>query len=135
MYDAKKIIAGVVIFLILVTIPAWYTVAAGGDTAAPEPQIVTEEDQCIESAEYMKDNHMKLLDDWRWSVVREGDRTYTSSEGKQWKISLRDSCMECHPNKADFCDRCHNYASVTPDCWDCHVSPDVVPVSPDGVSQ
>jgi hypothetical protein len=38
-------------------------------------------------------------------------------------MSLQNTCMQCHPNKAEFCDRCHNYASVKPYCWDCHVEP------------
>jgi len=31
--------------------------------------------------------------------------------------------MKCHTDKAKFCDRCHNYVGVTPNCWDCHVEP------------
>ena len=26
-------------------------------------------------------------------------------------------------DKADFCDKCHTYASVKPYCWDCHTEP------------
>ena len=28
-------------------------------------------------------------------------------------MSLSNTCLDCHSNKAEFCDRCHNYASVT----------------------
>lgn len=127
MHDAKKIVAGLIIFLILITIPVWYTVAAGEAQNVPDPKIITTEKQCIESTQYMRDSHMDLLDEWRWSVVREGDRTYIASDGKEWTISIRDTCMECHSNKAEFCDTCHDYAGIKPDCWDCHVSPEEVP--------
>ena len=36
--------------------------------------------------------------------------------------SLSATCLgECHGAKADFCDRCHNYAAVSPPCWNCHL--------------
>ena len=40
-----------------------------------------------------------------------------------YDISLAGTCMKCHSNKAEFCDRCHDYAGVSPDCWSCHVAP------------
>ena len=127
MHDAKKIIAGIIIFLILITIPVWYTVAAGKASAVPEPEIITDAEECIEDTEYMREFHMTLLDEWRWSVVREGDRTYIAKDGEEWTVSLRGTCMKCHSNKAEFCDRCHEYAGIKPDCWQCHVSPEDVP--------
>jgi hypothetical protein len=124
MYDAGKIIPGLVIFGILLSFPIWYSVANGGTSHTPEPKIVTEEEQCVESAQYMRDNHMRMLDEWRKSVVREGNRDYTSSDGKEYEISLTATCMKCHPNKEEFCDRCHNYTGVKPGCWDCHNAPE-----------
>ena len=38
-------------------------------------------------------------------------------------MSLTNTCLGCHSNKAQFCDQCHNYLEVTPYCWDCHVDP------------
>jgi hypothetical protein len=39
-------------------------------------------------------------------------------------MSLTGTCLTgCHTNKAEFCDRCHNYAAVSVYCWDCHVDP------------
>ena len=36
-------------------------------------------------------------------------------------MSLTNTCLaQCHGAKADFCERCHNYAAVTLACWDCH---------------
>ncbi|MFQ6122474.1 MAG: sulfate reduction electron transfer complex DsrMKJOP subunit DsrJ [Dehalococcoidales bacterium] len=124
MYDADKIMTGLIIFLGLITIPVWYIMASGKATYVPEPEIVTEEKQCIEATQYMRDKHMDLLDDWRKSVVREGIRTYVASDGREYNMSLSGTCMECHSNKAEFCDQCHDYAAVKPDCWDCHNPPE-----------
>jgi hypothetical protein len=71
---------------------------------------------------------MQLLVNWREQVVRQGDRTYRTSDGRVYEISLTGTCiMKCHTVKADFCDRCHTYAAVKgPYCWDCHVDPKLV---------
>ena len=42
---------------------------------------------------------------------------------KAFVMSLSNTCLDCHSNKADFCDKCHNYASVRPYCWDCPSEP------------
>ena len=57
------------------------------------------------SKEYMRAEHMQLLDLWRESVVRQTDRVYTNPKGKQFVMSLSNTCLDCHSNKADFCDR------------------------------
>lgn len=124
MYDAGKIIPGLVIFGILLAFPIWYSLANDGISYTPELIIVTEEEQCVETAQYMRDNHMRLLDEWRQSVVRDGNRIYVNSDGKEYEMSLTATCMGCHSNKEEFCDRCHNYAGVTPNCWDCHNAPE-----------
>ncbi len=67
---------------------------------------------------------MQMLDEWRDDVVRNNDRTYTSADyGTTFDKSLSNTCMDCHSNKAEFCDSCHDYSSVTPYCWECHVEP------------
>ena len=38
-------------------------------------------------------------------------------------MSLSQSCLGCHSNKEQFCDACHNYAGVKPNCWSCHIVP------------
>ena len=70
----------------------------------------------------MTTQHMQLLDVWRDSVVRDGNRLYINAEGKSYNMSLSNTCLDCHSNTTEFCDRCHNYASVTPYCWDCHIA-------------
>ena len=93
----------------------------------PDPKIDTpaikelKEKKCVESKEFMRAEHMKLLNDWRDSAVRDGARLYVNTEGKAYTISLQNTCMHCHSNKVEFCDTCHNYAAVTPNCWGCHL--------------
>ena len=123
MYDANKIIPGLIIFFCIITFPIWLTAASGKLAYAPEPQIVTEEEQCVESVEWMRANHMDLVLDWREIVVRDGIRTWVASDGKEYTISLTSTCMDCHSNKAEFCDQCHNYVGGQPDCWTCHNEP------------
>jgi hypothetical protein len=124
MYDASKIIPGLVIFGVLITSPIWYSLAKGQINHVPEPEILPGETQCVESASYMADNHMHLLDKWRQMVVRDGEDTYVATDGKEYDISLTGTCLQCHSNKEEFCDRCHDYAAVTPNCWDCHNVPE-----------
>ena len=122
MKDKKFIVTGVIIFLIIATFPFWYN----RGKAAPQPDLILTAKAkaakvCVRSTEYMKAEHMQLLDVWRDSVVRRGERIYVSPAGKEYDMSLTNTCLDCHSNKADFCDRCHNYASVRPYCWDCHI--------------
>ena len=125
MYDGGKIITGLVIFFILLLFPVWYQV--GRAEKVPEPQlteVAKEAGECIEPTPYMTTQHMKVLDNWRNEVVRDADRYYVSSEGKTYYKSLQVTCLECHSNKTEFCDQCHNYMGVSPYCWDCHIAPE-----------
>jgi hypothetical protein len=127
MYNGGKIIAGLVIFFVLATLP--FLLNLGQAYPKLELKIDTPEinampvKHCVESKEFMRAEHMKLLNDWRDYVVREGNRIYVSSDGKQYTMSLQNTCMKCHSNKKEFCDKCHNYMAVTPYCWSCHIQP------------
>jgi hypothetical protein len=122
-YDTWKIIGGIVIFLIVVLSPVWYNAFSGRASYVPELKLPADERKCIESASYMRANHMELLNSWKETVVRKGERAYTAEDGKIYNMSLVGTCMKCHSNKAEFCDRCHNYVDVQPKCWECHVAP------------
>jgi hypothetical protein len=37
-------------------------------------------------------------------------------------MSLSNTCLDCHSNYTEFCERCHQYASIEPYCWDCHIN-------------
>ena len=130
LYDGGKIIAGIVVFLIVASVPFWY--GRGKAVSPPDLKLDTpaierlKEKLCVEPAPYMRANHMKLLSAWRESVVREGNRSYKATDGKIYKISLTGTCLECHSNKDKFCDRCHDYAGAKPACWNCHIIPEEV---------
>ena len=121
MYDASKILTGLVIFMVLITFPFWFSIASQKSGYVPEPKLPEDERECVESREYMKALHMDLLNQWRESVVRQGDRVYVSSRGKRYEMSLTGTCLGCHKEKTEFCDQCHDYVGTKPYCWDCHV--------------
>ncbi|MHC4401770.1 MAG: sulfate reduction electron transfer complex DsrMKJOP subunit DsrJ [Planctomycetota bacterium] len=139
MNDRRKIIAGLVIAIVVFTIPFWYglfTLAAGNRVGPPDFDLPT--GKCVEPD--MRARHMDILEGWREAVVR-GDgkkEYYKSSAGKEFEMSLTKTCLlQCHaggggepaspsPDAAAsaqqaFCQKCHQYADVWPDCWDCHV--------------
>ncbi len=130
LYNGGKIIAGIVVFLIVATFPFWY--GRGKTVSPPELKLDTPtiqqltEKRCIESTEYMRVNHMKLLVAWREGAVREGIRSYTAGDGRVFQVSLTGTCLVCHSNKDKFCDRCHDYTGSRPACWSCHIIPEEV---------
>lgn len=125
MYNGGKIIIGLVIFILIVTIPITYNIFARGNAGGvPELEILPQAgEKCVQSKEYMTPNHMDLLNQWRNEVVRQGNRFTEGPDGQRMEKSLTNTCLDCHSNKENFCDRCHNYMAVDPYCWDCHLTP------------
>jgi len=128
MYDIAKIILGIIIFLAIATSPFWFNQATGQAEYMPDPVIYSKnipgQEACVMPVDFMRSSHMDLLNEWRQTVVREGNRIFISPDGKEYRMSLTNTCMTCHPNKSEFCDKCHNFMAVTePDCWNCHVQP------------
>jgi hypothetical protein len=126
MHDKGKIVTGIVIFLILVLFPVWFTLARGEFTRPDLGDVkkVTGADACVRDVEYMRAHHMDLLDSWRNEVVRNGPRIDAVS-GEE--MSLTRTCLGCHRgegNKTNFCNRCHDYVGANPNCWDCHIDPE-----------
>ncbi len=122
MYNKGTVITGLVIFVVLVTSPIWYNGLTAGPT--PEPELPPGgEKECVLPASEMRDKHMQLLNEWRDDVLRNGNREIIEVDGKKFRKGLQLACMQCHSNKEKFCDTCHDYASVKPYCWDCHLSP------------
>ena len=122
MKDKKKILAGLAVFIAAITFPFWYNM--GKAAPAPELELTAKAKAakvCVMPTAYMKAEHMQLLDVWRHNVVRNGERAFVNAEGQLFDMSLSNTCLDCHSNKAQFCDRCHDYASVRPYCWDCHI--------------
>jgi hypothetical protein len=123
MYDGKKIILGLLIFLGILSYPFWHNAISGKTGYVPKPELPKDKKECIEPKEMIRLNHKELLEDWKLSVVRNGVRTYEATNKKKYLISLNRTCMNCHTDKAKFCDQCHNYMGVTNKCWDCHLYP------------
>ncbi len=122
MRDRPLIIAGLLIFVGLFTVPIWRGWAGHTQAAPPEVKLPAHEKQCVAPVAEMRASHMQMLLDWRDQVVRHNQRQFTAFNGKVYDRSLTRTCLEqCHGDKAQFCDRCHTYAGVsTPYCWDCH---------------
>ncbi len=121
-YDKNKVIAGLAIFVALMTFPFWYNL--GKAAPAPKPELTEKAKAaktCVRSTDFMRREHMQFLDLWRDTVVRDGKRIFINKDGKEFKMSLTNTCLECHSNKEKFCDACHTYASADPYCWDCHL--------------
>ena len=121
MYDGGKIITGVVIFLVLVTFPFWGNLGSAA-YQRPELEKPAEAKKCVEDVNFMRGNHMQMLNQWRDFVVRDGKRVYIAKDGTEYNMSLSNTCLNCHADKTKFCDRCHNSLAVAPYCWDCHIT-------------
>jgi hypothetical protein len=119
MRDRAVIAAGLVMFLALATFPLWYNVAARTQAAAPVLNRPAAR-ACVAPRDFMRTSHMQLLVSWREDVVRRGDRLFVAFDGHRYEKKLTGTCLGCHENKAKFCDRCHDYAGVSPTCGDCH---------------
>jgi len=134
-YNGGPIFLGILVFLAIALFPFYNNF--GKVNAKPEPKVDTPaiqeyekangKKECIESKEWMRGEHMQILNQWRDSVVRDYNRTYKSNShpnAAPFNMSLQSGCMKCHSNKKKFCDECHNYLSVKPYCWDCHIQPE-----------
>lgn len=130
-YDGKYILIGLLVFVVLATFPVWFD--HGRTVAPPDPSLNTPVinammvKKCILPKEQMITEHMKLLNQWRTEVVRDGKRIYVAPSGKKYEMSMEKECFRCHSNKAQFCDKCHVYAGLDkptdPYCFTCHVVP------------
>jgi len=123
MRDRTAILAGAVLSAGLFTFPVWYNVAARTKPDGPVLGRPADGTACIAPTAIMRATHMDVLAGWRDQVVRQGVRSVVTADGRTYEASLTRTCLRCHARKAEFCDRCHQYAGVAPACWDCHVDP------------
>ncbi len=136
LYDIKNVVLGLAIFFgLLLAIVAPHL---GKTTPAPDPKLDTpaiqklaqKDRKCVMPTDWMRANHMQMLVEWREAVVRSKgvgggpteDRMFVNPEGKKYLASLSNTCLDCHSNKSQFCDQCHNYVAVTPNCFGCHLT-------------
>ena len=132
-YNGGTIFLGILVFLAITLFPFYNNF--GKENKKPDPKTDTPEilqyaqehggkKECVESKEWMRGEHMQLLNQWRDSVVRDDNRVYVSNTNHDpFNMSLQKGCMHCHSSKKKFCDECHNYMAVKPYCWDCHLAP------------
>jgi len=110
-------VIAVVVFLLAIAFPFLYNLVSIGllDHAGAAPRLkIDKPGQCVESTEWMRHNHMKMLLHVREDSVREGVRLVNKS---------LHGCRNCHASREDFCDQCHDYVGVEPECWGCHTYP------------
>jgi len=132
-YDGKYIFGGLIVLLALVALP--FLPNAGKAIPPPVRQLDTpviqklakKDRKCLMPTEWMRANHMQMLVEWRDKVVRSNEkgapdgRYFVTPDGRKFFASLTNSCLDCHSNKDKFCDQCHNYVAVVPNCFGCHL--------------
>jgi hypothetical protein len=80
MNEKPLIFAGLAVFLLAFSYPFWQITE---DEAIPQIAMETKGEECVAPVEYMRKNHMKLLDIWTDSVVRDGDRFHIMPDGSK----------------------------------------------------
>ena len=82
-------------------------------------------DACVEDTDFMRRNHIELLNHQRDKTVLKGARS------EQYSLV---ECLDCHAvfgpdatpvttaSPKHFCRSCHDYAAVSIDCFQCHAS-------------
>jgi len=126
--DKPVIVMGLVLFVVILLFGTAYNLANGKAGQAPYVGPAAQGTRCVKPRKWMRENHMKLLEEWRNEVVRQGKRGFVVVDGRRYDKSLTKGCLRCHQSKARFCDQCHRYAGVTHkgvklDCWNCHIIP------------
>ena len=118
MIDGGRIVGGIAVSFVLAAVPIWVgSVPAATKTEAIAPRKGS---RCIEPGPRMRREHPRLLATWRQLAVRGGVRQYQTQDGLHVPISLVGSCLGCHGNATEFCDRCHATVAVSLNCWGCH---------------
>ena len=106
------------VLIVIVLSPIGYSVISrvAADTDQAEPFLERPDQQyekCVRETDYMRYHHWQLLGEVREQVVRYGQRSDAGLKG----------CRDCHTSRERFCNRCHEAASVWPDCFGCHYYP------------
>jgi hypothetical protein len=115
----RKLALRALVLVLIILCPLVFSVVRGVSTPGPErpdakyTSCIVDEDREIRTTRDMRLRHWELLRGVREEIVR---------YGKRGGISLS-KCRECHPSRVRFCYRCHESASVKPDCWGCHYYP------------
>ncbi len=127
MLKAMSLLAALMVALLLATSAS--NAEEKSRASGPLIELPTQADKCIRPTEFMRRNHMQLLNHKRDQTMRQGVRTQDAS---------LQGCVDCHSKKDDkgvslpvngpdqFCSTCHEYVAVKLDCFECHrTTPDV----------
>lgn len=106
---------------------------AAGDSFVVPGSKASGERNCVEATDFMRRNHMEVIQHQRDATVHSGIRST--------KHALA-GCIDCHVGydsggvpvpvntKDQFCGACHNFAAVQLNCFDCHATvPAAAPMS------
>ena len=116
--DIGKVVGGIAIAAVVAAGPLWVGAVRGARSEPAVPPSGT--GQCIEPKDSMRRNHPALLSSWREQAVRLGQRTHRTTDGRDVRIGLAETCLGCHGEASKFCERCHTQVGVTLSCWQCH---------------
>ena len=103
-------------FAVVIVLPLVFSILGLAMPDDPErPQVFLEDvdpqwENCVRDSSYMRFRHMDVLKEIRSEVIREGLKGGITLAG----------CGDCHLNRDQFCDKCHQVANVILDCWGCH---------------
>jgi hypothetical protein len=127
--DRPWILAGLGVFVVLVTVPFWANHAVGAAARGPGLVLPAGEAQCVLPNDAMVASHVGLLLQWEHEMdtdVLERHHTFTASNGRHYAISVERTCLGCHGTAASssaegFCTQCHSYVgAAAPSCLSCH---------------
>jgi predicted CXXCH cytochrome family protein len=94
-----------------------------GQQAVPGSSKAAKLTQCVRPTEFMRRNHFELIQHQRDITVHQGIRATSDSLA---------ACIACHVQydangkavpvntKGQFCNGCHEWLAVQPDCFGCH---------------
>ncbi|MEO5365229.1 MAG: hypothetical protein H7831_02515 [Magnetococcus sp. WYHC-3] len=101
----------VVLALLLVAVLARTGFATPPEVERQIQSLQQQGKSCVRPGDWMRRNHMDYLIDKREHTVREGVRIPDESLV---------ACRECHTQRETFCDQCHAFVGIKPDCFRCH---------------
>ena len=70
MYNAKAVILGILVFAVLFSTPFWANFGGTKDYKRPAIVLPQNEKECVEPVEFMRAEHMYLLNEWRDQALR-----------------------------------------------------------------
>ena len=100
MYDGKKIIPGLIIFLGLITYPLWYNAVSGKTGYVPKPKIPADKKECVEPKAYHPGQSQEPVGGLEGIGRPEGRRgSIMASNKKTYNMSSESDLHELSPGQ------------------------------------